>query len=230
MPQNAVGLIKVLAMGFADSGYAAMDSLTLQVAVPAGLDSLQAFPRELYLPVGQSISIAVSGFYHDGISRDLSFESGVSFEPGNADIAEVPEPYVIAGIAEGKTTVAVRYQSHSDTIAVNVLAAEAWTTSVHGGGDEEKTREIPQAYGLKQNYPNPFNPSTTIRYALPRAGHVTLKVYNLIGEEIAVLVSAQRAAGEHEVHWNPAGLPSGVYFSRLQAGEFVATRKLLLVR
>jgi hypothetical protein len=85
-------------------------------------------------------------------------------------------------------------------------------------------------YLLMQNYPNPFNPSTTIRYALPKSSYVRLKVYNLLGREIATLVNEKRAAGEHAIRWNPIGLPSGIYFYRLQAGEFVATRKLVLMR
>ncbi len=154
-------------MGFADSGYAALDSLTLKVVVTADLDSLQVYPEELYLPAGQSTSISVSGAYHDGFSRDLRFESGVSFEAGNAEFVGIPEPYVIAGIAEGKTTVTVRYQSRAYTMPVTVLAAEAWTTSVDERRTEGKTRHMPREYWLQQNYPNPFNPSTTIRYALP---------------------------------------------------------------
>jgi hypothetical protein len=113
---------------------------------------------------------------------------------------------------------------------VTVLAADAWTTSVDERRAEGKTPHTPREYWLQQNYPNPFNPSTTIRYALPQAGYVTLKVYNLLGEEIAALISGRQPAGEHEVRWNAASLPSGVYFYRLQAGGFTMTRKLLLVR
>lgn len=230
VPPNAVGLLKVLAMGFTDSGDVAMDSLTLQAVVTADLDSLQAHPAELYLPAGQSKAISVSGAYHDGIVRDLRFESGLSFESGNASIAEIPEPYLIRGMAEGKTTVTVRYQSREYTIPVNILPAEAWTTSVEEGRNQEKNRGIPKEHDLKQNYPNPFNPSTTIRYTLPQAGYVTLKVYNLLGKEIVTLVSGQQTAGEHEVRWHVTGLPSGVYVYMIKTGAFSAQKKLLLLR
>lgn len=83
---------------------------------------------------------------------------------------------------------------------------------------------------LAQNYPNPFNPSTTIRYALPKSGFVTLKIYDLLGNEIASLVHEHKAAGEHEAQWHPSGAPSGVYVYRLRAGEHVETKKLVLVR
>jgi hypothetical protein len=88
----------------------------------------------------------------------------------------------------------------------------------------------PREFALYQNHPNPFNPSTTLRYALPKAGEVTLKVYDLLGKEIATLVSEKQPAGEYTVRWNPVGVPNGVYFYRLQAGELTATRKLALVK
>ncbi|MBN1352657.1 T9SS type A sorting domain-containing protein [candidate division KSB1 bacterium] len=89
---------------------------------------------------------------------------------------------------------------------------------------------IPEQFVLRQNYPNPFNPSTAIEFALPKSVFVTLKVYNLLGEELATLISEQRAAGIHRFNWKSEGLASGVYFYRLQAGEFAETKKLILLR
>jgi photosystem II stability/assembly factor-like uncharacterized protein len=82
---------------------------------------------------------------------------------------------------------------------------------------------------LEQNYPNPFNPSTTIRYEIPQAAQVTLKVYNILGVEVETLVSEFQGAGFYQVRWD-AKLPSGVYFYRLQSGLFTETKKLLLLR
>jgi hypothetical protein len=89
---------------------------------------------------------------------------------------------------------------------------------------------IPESYALSQNYPNPFNPSTTLKYELPRASHVTLTVYDLLGREVTTLVNAIEKPGYKSVEWNASGVASGVYFYRLQAGNFVQTRKLLLLR
>jgi hypothetical protein len=85
-------------------------------------------------------------------------------------------------------------------------------------------------FALDQNYPNPFNPTTTIRYSLPGRVQVTLSVYNTLGQQVARLISGERAAGTHEVQFNASGLASGVYFYRLQAGSYTETKKLLLVR
>ena len=83
---------------------------------------------------------------------------------------------------------------------------------------------------LSQNYPNPFNPNTTIKFTLPEPGFVTLKVYNLLGEEVITLVSEELNSGHYKYIWNASGLSSGIYFYRLQAGNFVNTKKTLLLK
>jgi hypothetical protein len=85
-------------------------------------------------------------------------------------------------------------------------------------------------FRLEQNYPNPFNPSTTIRYVLPYRSHVTLTVYNMLGQQVAQIVNGEVDAGNHDVQFNASNLASGVYFYRIQAGNFVESKALLLVK
>jgi hypothetical protein len=85
-------------------------------------------------------------------------------------------------------------------------------------------------YRLSQNYPNPFNPSTTISFNLKSESFVSLKIFDALGREVALLASATLPAGEHARQWNAAGFPSGVYYYRLQAGTFHETRRLILLR
>lgn len=87
----------------------------------------------------------------------------------------------------------------------------------------------PASFMLSQNYPNPFNPSTTIRYAIPKAEYVLLKVFDLLGKEIETLVSEKQTPGVREIRWNPVGVPSGVYFYQLKVGDFRLTKKLILL-
>jgi hypothetical protein len=89
---------------------------------------------------------------------------------------------------------------------------------------------LPQQFSLVQNYPNPFNPVTTIRYGLPHRSDVKLTVYNTVGQTVTTLVQESQEAGYHEVKFDASNLASGVYFYRLQAGTFVATKKLLLMK
>ncbi|MBC8044195.1 MAG: T9SS type A sorting domain-containing protein, partial [Rhizobacter sp.] len=83
---------------------------------------------------------------------------------------------------------------------------------------------------LSQNYPNPFNPATTIRYQLASAGQVSLKVFDMLGKEVATLVNERKAAGNYAVPFNANKLSSGIYFYRLQAGGKVETKKMTLLR
>ena len=94
-------------------------------------------------------------------------------------------------------------------------------------GDEQL---FPLVYSLRQNYPNPFNPFTSIEYVLPRTSFVSLKIYNVLGEEVAALVNGAKPAGIQKIEWQADGFPSGVYFYRLQTGDFVETKKLILLR
>ena len=97
-------------------------------------------------------------------------------------------------------------------------------------GVEEELNETPKEFLLAQNYPNPLNPSTKIKYSIPNSSQVTLKIFNTLGEELATLVNEEKVVGTYEVNWNGANLPSGVYFYRLQAGEFTSTKKMILLR
>jgi len=89
---------------------------------------------------------------------------------------------------------------------------------------------IPMEFSLTQNYPNPFNPTTVISYRSPVMSNVTLKVYDVLGREVKTLVNQRETAGSHSVTFSAGDLPSGVYFYRLQAGSYSATRKLLLLK
>ena len=93
----------------------------------------------------------------------------------------------------------------------------------------------PREFSLEQNYPNPFNPTTAINYALKERVHVTLSVYNLLGQEVATLVDAYQAVGAHSVVWDGrskagAAAQSGTYFYRIAAGDFVAVRPMILLK
>lgn len=97
-------------------------------------------------------------------------------------------------------------------------------------GIEDETAAVVKEFALSQNYPNPFNPSTTISFALPVAENVTVKVFNLLGQEVATVVNERFESGVHRVNFDATNLVSGVYFYRIDAGSFSATRKMILMK
>ena len=95
---------------------------------------------------------------------------------------------------------------------------------------ENENKTIPVAFRLDQNYPNPFNPSTKIKYLIPQSSNVVIKVYDILGNEIETLVNEEKQIGTYEITWYAENLPSGVYFYQLRAGDFVETKKMLLIK
>lgn len=97
-------------------------------------------------------------------------------------------------------------------------------------GVDDNPLSVPDRIELSQNYPNPFNAQTVIAYSLPFDSHVKITVYNLLGQSVETLVSTDQQAGDHQVTWDAGDVPTGVYFYRIEAADFTATRKMLLAK
>jgi len=95
---------------------------------------------------------------------------------------------------------------------------------------EKEENILPSEYGLSQNYPNPFNPTTTIKYNIYETSFVSLKVYNVLGKEVSILVKEEKSIGTHTIEFDATGLPSGIYFYRLEAGDINITKKMILLK
>ena len=96
--------------------------------------------------------------------------------------------------------------------------------------DVDNIISVPADFSLNQNYPNPFNPTTTIQYSIPHGSNVELKVYDVLGNEVAILINEEKERGDYTVSFDATGLASGMYLYRLQAGSFVKTKKMILLR
>jgi hypothetical protein len=101
---------------------------------------------------------------------------------------------------------------------------------VNEGTNVDSDGDLPMAFELNQNYPNPFNPTTQIQFALPEATNVTLDVFNIQGQKVATLINEMKTAGTHTATFDAVGLSSGIYIYRLQAGNYMMTRKMMLVK
>lgn len=165
------------------------------------------------------------------LNKNFLFLAGDRF----CRVLDISNPRHPNRLARSETTIAasqVRYlESHSlvylagYSLGMLILKFEKDPVSV-----QIPRAEPPSNFQLFQNYPNPFNPSTKIRYVIPKTSHVLLKIYDHLGHEMTTLVKETKAAGEYEVPWSAESLPSGVYVYRLQAGDFVETRKLVLLQ
>ena len=149
--------------------------------------------------------------------------------------------YAITGLAPGQYSVFVDKAGYNESNTAIVNASYDINGSPLSGTanftingvlsvTEKKTTVQPTAYMLEQNYPNPFNPSTSISYSLPGAGMVSLKVYNLVGQEVTTLINGYKEAGQYNVTFNASNLASGVYFYRLESGSFNVVKKMMLIK
>ena len=131
-------------------------------------------------------------------------------------------------IGAGAPTFIIAAVTDDDSSSVHI--DEIWYNETPTGMSISDDAPIASRYELGQNYPNPFNPITHIRFNIPETGNTKLTVFNMMGETVANLVNGVVSAGGHTVSWNAANMPTGVYFYRLESGNFTQTRKLLLVK
>ena len=143
-------------------------------------------------------------------------------------------------------TVPISYVTNDvpDKVTIEFEIAPANGSTVHSGSvfevDDvalgaatsvgEGPSQTPATYSLAQNYPNPFNPSTTISFSVPKASFVTLKIYDILGNEVSTLVNREMGPGSYTETWNAQSFPSGIYFYRLFAGPFSDTKRLVLMK
>ena len=137
-------------------------------------------------------------------------------------------PTTFNGTLSGASGNLVIYVFNSSNTQIYGQSAPVVVNPVTGIAQTDNA--LPKAYSLMQNYPNPFNPTTLIKYDLPKAGLVTLKVYDMLGKEVATLVNGTQAAGHYSVQFNASTLSSGVYIYRIQSNNFTAVKKLVLLK
>jgi len=202
---------------------------TVNINVTEPGKAIVHFDGDCYPDVGDRMVLAASDFpgwgINDGNVAAMVFDNDVNHASfshtrvynvttGSHDFYAVAENYVdLGGSGIGDIYGSLTVEFIPDIIT-----------------DVEKSQEIILDYSLKQNYPNPFNPNTKIKYSVPQSSNVFIKVYDVLGSEIATLVNEEKPIGIYEVEFDATAVPSGVYFYRLQAGSFVETKKMVLLR
>jgi len=117
----------------------------------------------------------------------------------------------------------------ADTI-IGIIQGEGTICGGVNSIDSETEIDIPKVFALDQNYPNPFNPTTIIQYSIPQRSNVTLKVYDVLGNEVVTLVNEEKDRGVYSINFDAPTLASGIYLYSLQSGSFVETKKLMFIK
>jgi photosystem II stability/assembly factor-like uncharacterized protein len=185
------------------------------ICVEPGKGHVDAKPMTVRAIRGTNTVIA-TGFGTSGSKAWISNDNGTTWSPLNP-----PSPTSatdLKNVAFGSATQGIM-------VGLQNVVKFSVVTAVEG-----TKNGIPSGFALEQNYPNPFNPTTTISYSLPKASFVDLKVYDLLGRNVASLVQSEQSAGTHTAVFDAKGLASGVYLYTLKAGDFTATKSLVLVK
>jgi len=162
-----------------------------------------------------------------GDNDDASRSSMIQWSAGFTDQAHSNAMYLGSAtfLADHKIKLTA-VSPRADTIKND--SAEVWYTNIPTGVKREPL--VSKSFELFANYPNPFNPATTIKFSIPSESHVSLTVYIILGREVAQLISEKLSAGIHTITWDASGFASGVYFYRLNAGQYTAAKKLTLLK
>jgi hypothetical protein len=176
-----------------------------------------------YVGVVNSSDSVYFRFYN--AENQLIGEHGTPLLEGE-DVHPANGPFML-GVKQNALPTGPFFQGYVDEVKYYNYIPEKYQGS---GLPVDEPREIPQKVALNQNYPNPFNPTTNIAYQLPAAADVTLKIYDVLGREIATLVDKRQQAGQHRVEFNAANQSSGVYFYQLETKNVQKVRKMMLLK
>ncbi len=194
-------------------------------------DMLPEFLNYSIQPVNNAIELSWNVdriIHHDLMGYRIYRHTSPGFSPGESNLLVVlpaeTEEYSDEYIINGQNYF---YKIEAIDDAGNSAWSDELSSIITSIGSESL---LPDVFALSQNYPNPFNPSTTIKYQLPLASNVSIKLYDVLGKEIAILVNEFKSAGFYEINFNAVSLTSGVYFYRIEAGDFVQINKMILLK
>jgi hypothetical protein len=160
----------------------------------------------------------------------MHFRVAAAAPPQRVEIDSVYIDDIIGGDIHLYTRIDISDNSGTRVYQPGFVAGDVEVLAPTGIDDDLGLSALPSDFTLEQNYPNPFNPSTTISYALPRAGMVKLEVFNILGQQVAVLFEGHRDAGLFTAEFDGSKQPSGIYFYRLSHDAGVETRKMMLLK
>ncbi|HSP86891.1 MAG TPA: T9SS type A sorting domain-containing protein, partial [Ignavibacteriaceae bacterium] len=194
--------------------------LRYEGSVPVELTSFTAIVKNKLIELNWETASEINnlGFY---VERKINNEwETIGFVEGNGTTTELHSYSFNDNISE----------INSDIIYYRLKQTDFDGTFNYSQVVEVKNNYIPAEYSLFQNHPNPFNPATTIQYQIPKDGLVTIKIYDILGTEVKTLVNEQQSIGRYTINFDAGDLASGVYVYRVQINDFIATKKMMLVK
>jgi hypothetical protein len=196
-------------------------------AKPSGLTLTMQANGKAMLTWTQNTEKDLAGYKIYYSSDSTGFEGTEANEgPSPISISTIDTMY-LTGLTGGKMN---RFAISAIDLSTNESVLSETVSGLTTSGVSQRSSKNPSSFALNQNYPNPFNPSTSIQFDLLRTGLTTLKVYNLLGQEVATLVNETKPAGSYTVQWNAPNMTTGMYFYKLTSGTLTQVKKMMLVK
>ncbi|KAA3617180.1 MAG: T9SS C-terminal target domain-containing protein [Calditrichaeota bacterium] len=225
IPDDAFGVFKLVTFGIDNNENLYQDSVLFNVNFDADLDSIKINPRKIFSLESNLFQLNVQGFYSDGIRRNIAKLSDLKYEFADSSLLH-DSPGLFKGVYPDTTKIFVSIGQIKDSIEVVILPKDIF---VGINDNNSKLNQIVK-YELIQNYPNPFNPITTISYNLPKADDVKIEIFDITGRRVKELSHGKQTAGTHSLQFDGSDLASGLYILKLQAGRYIASKKMLLIK
>ena len=213
-----------------------LDSVSLQesvwgadFAIYSFIDNVNRTTKITILPSDMVYPLPSVSFV-DGVVAELFFSVASGVFPHRVTIDSIYTDSSLGGDVHVFTRIDISDNSGIGVHLPDFVAGDIEVLVPTGVEDDQFELSLPAEYELAQNYPNPFNPSTIISFSLPSAGFVNINVFNILGQQVVNLVEEYREAGVHQVEFDGANFPSGIYFYRLQHSGGSVTRKMTLVK
>jgi hypothetical protein len=200
-------------------------SVNLPSNLPAGNYKLRVMAIEKWVIYSTPPGTNGETHFEHVFRRAYPNTTGTTFN-GNSGNFQHVFTYKVDPVWKDTSIITVAFiQNDNNKEVLNVGKGSVNTTGIHNSGTG-----IPSAYTLSQNYPNPFNPSTNFKFSLPKQSFVTLRVFDMLGREVALLANGKFDAGSYLVDWDASEFTSGVYFYTLKAGDYSETKKMMLIK
>jgi len=226
VPINVVGNIKIMAVGYDDSGYVDLDTIITLVVTKANLDSIKVYPQSLYLNRGQTSNIELTGYFNHGTSVNLSYLDSIQYIVSDTSVATHLSLNSFKGMKADTTFVTATYRNKSLQFPVYVFPA----SQSLGINDHNPNISPISELGNISIYPNPFNQTATIEFELIESRNVTITVYDIFGKQVAELMNAKQTIGKHQIILNGNSLSEGLYIIKISTDNQIVNRKLLFMR
>lgn len=232
VPANALGVRKIIAMGFDTDGFVAMDTININITTSATLDSISLYGNAIYVQKNKTAPVSVIAYYNNGHKYNISNFSNIQYQVADTNYAKYIGSNLIQGKDTGMTMLAVTYISKTKNIPVVVIPEDTTSVVIFSINENQNPYNNLLAQKIRNIniYPNPFNNTTTIQYQLMDNKNVSVKVFDIYGQLVSELLNSRQNFGQHKIFFDGNKLMDNVYIIEIRTDNQSVTRKLLLIK